>query len=187
MQGFEEKWSAMSKALTVSFQSNAHGINCITSLQVADEFDLRHDNVLRKVASLVKEEDLDTLNSEGISYKDSLKRNRPMYLLTESGFSILVYALNLRTKEQREKRKRILALFRKKQQMKISSGKESLKGKCGHISVTYEGDRYPTKLRVLKENHTEEELREGKLLHMRGSYKGLGDAIEKFRKTWGLE
>jgi Rha family phage regulatory protein len=177
----------MSKALTIGFQDNAQGFNCITSIQVANEFDLRHDNVLRKVASLIEEEDLDALNSEGISYKDSLKRSRPMYLLTESGFSILIYALNLRTKKQKEKRKRILALFRKKQQVKISSGKESLKGKCGHISVTYEGDKYPTKVRVLKENHTEEELREGKLLHMRGSHKGLGDAIQAFCKEWGLE
>lgn len=57
----------MSTSLQIVFSPNVQGFNCVTSVQVADLFDLEHKNVLRKVAALIEEEELGELNFEPTS------------------------------------------------------------------------------------------------------------------------
>lgn len=59
------------------------------SLQVAEKFEKRHDNVLRTISNLLKNEDVKKMFEES-SYEDEKKEKRPMYLMNRDGFSLLV-------------------------------------------------------------------------------------------------
>lgn len=61
-----------------------------TSLDIADHFKKRHDNVLRSIQTLEVPKDFALLNFEGGSYLDENKQERPMYNITRDGFTILV-------------------------------------------------------------------------------------------------
>ena len=60
-----------------------------TSLKVAEMFDKRHDNVLRDIKDLLEVGEIDALHFEVISYKDSMNRDKPMYLIDRDGFTLL--------------------------------------------------------------------------------------------------
>lgn len=66
------------------------------SLQIAETFQKRHDNVIATIENQFKNAtDLGVLNFKEANfikttYKDSQKKNRPMYLLTRDGFSYTV-------------------------------------------------------------------------------------------------
>ncbi|MGG2139954.1 Rha family transcriptional regulator [Symbiopectobacterium sp. RP] len=61
-----------------------------TSLDVADYFDKRHDNVLRTIERLDCSEKFTALNFEVSEYTDSTGRKLPMYTITKDGFIFLV-------------------------------------------------------------------------------------------------
>lgn len=60
------------------------------SLQVAESFGKRHDNVLRDIRNLDCSAEFDLLNFEETSYKDSWNHKQIMYLMTKDGFTFLV-------------------------------------------------------------------------------------------------
>jgi len=61
----------------------------VTSLQVAEHFEKRHDNVLRDIANLEVPERFRLLNFEETSRKDSQGVKRKAVLLTRDGFTLL--------------------------------------------------------------------------------------------------
>lgn len=61
-----------------------------SSLQVAEEFGKRHDNVLKDIKMLDCSEEFTRLNFEASKYKDSTGRKLPMYYMTRDGFMFLV-------------------------------------------------------------------------------------------------
>ncbi len=65
------------------------------SLQVAEKFGKRHNNVLRDISNLLKNEQVKRRKLFCISsYKDAKGENRPMYLMNRKGFTILVMGFN---------------------------------------------------------------------------------------------
>lgn len=63
------------------------------SLQVAEKFGKRHDNVLRNRNNLLKNEDVKKMFRKS-SYEDEKNEKRPMYLMNRDGFSLLVMGFN---------------------------------------------------------------------------------------------
>ena len=61
-----------------------------SSLQIAEEFEKRHDNVLRDIEKLDCSNEFNLLNFEESSYRDEYSRKQPMFLLTKDGFMFLV-------------------------------------------------------------------------------------------------
>lgn len=61
-----------------------------TSINVAEAFGRRHDNVLRKLKVLECSLEFTALNFEESEFKDSTGRNLPMYKMTKDGFMFLV-------------------------------------------------------------------------------------------------
>ena len=61
-----------------------------SSLQVAEEFGKRHDNVLRDIENLDCSKEFNALNFECVKYKDSKGEKRPMFFMTKDGFTFLV-------------------------------------------------------------------------------------------------
>ncbi len=61
-----------------------------TSLDVADYFDKRHDDVLKKLRSLDCSADFTARNFAVSEYTDSTGRKLPMYTMTKDGFVFLV-------------------------------------------------------------------------------------------------
>ena len=62
-----------------------------TSLDVATHFGKLHKNVLRDIEMLKADcpEEFNGLNFEPVTYRDSKGEQRPMYLLTRDGFTLL--------------------------------------------------------------------------------------------------
>lgn len=60
-----------------------------TSLQIAEVFEKRHDNVLAKISELPSDE-FTRLNFKVSEYVDSTGRKLPMYKITKDGFALLV-------------------------------------------------------------------------------------------------
>ena len=62
------------------------------SLQVAESFEKRHNNVLRDIKNTLKDtsESFGLLNFEPSYYKDGQNKKQPRYLMTKDGFLILV-------------------------------------------------------------------------------------------------
>jgi Rha family phage regulatory protein len=62
----------------------------VSSLQVAEHFGKRHDNILRDIKRLEIPEDFNLRNFAEIVYEDNRGRKQPMYLMTRDGFTLLV-------------------------------------------------------------------------------------------------
>ena len=62
-----------------------------SSIQVAETFGKRHDNVLRDIRATIEAcpPDFGLLNFEESSYKNEQGKRQPMYLLTKDGFTML--------------------------------------------------------------------------------------------------
>lgn len=60
------------------------------SLQVAETFGKEHYNVMRDIETLDCSDEFNTLNFEGINYKDSRGRRQRKYIMTKDGFTFLV-------------------------------------------------------------------------------------------------
>lgn len=61
-----------------------------SSRQVAEEFDRRHDNVLRDIDNLDCSADFRALNFEESSYLNEQNKKQPQVLMTKDGFTFLV-------------------------------------------------------------------------------------------------
>ena len=62
----------------------------ITSLDVAETFGKRHDNVLRDIQSLGCSAEFRLLNFEESYYMNEQNKQQPMYYMTRDGFTLLV-------------------------------------------------------------------------------------------------
>jgi Rha family phage regulatory protein len=61
-----------------------------SSLQVAETFKKRHDNVLQDIRKLDCSEGFNLLNFQEIKYKDERGRLQPQIAMTKDGFTFLV-------------------------------------------------------------------------------------------------
>lgn len=65
------------------------------SLQVAEKFHKRHDNVIRSILNLLKNEDVKRRRLFSLSsYTDEKGEKRPKYIMNRKGFTILVMGFN---------------------------------------------------------------------------------------------
>lgn len=62
----------------------------VSSLDVANTFGKRHDNVLKDIRELGCSEEFRLLNFEESKYLNEQKHKQPMYYLTRDGFTLLV-------------------------------------------------------------------------------------------------
>lgn len=65
-----------------------------TSLNVAQVFSKRHDNVLQAIQNLECSPEFIRLNFKVNEYKDSIGRKLPMYEITRDGFAMLAFGFN---------------------------------------------------------------------------------------------
>lgn len=63
----------------------------VSSKEVADKFDKRHDNLLRDIEDLQVPDNFRLLNFEEIYDKDTYGRDQKTYLMTKDGFIILAF------------------------------------------------------------------------------------------------
>lgn len=68
---------------------NKREINVVTSLDIAETFEKRHDNVLKDIRELKCSDEFRLLNFEESTYINSQNKKQPMYYLTRDGFTIL--------------------------------------------------------------------------------------------------
>ena len=61
----------------------------VSSRKVAEVFEKEHYNVLRDIKALDCGTEFNALNFEAISYIDSMNREKPEYLMTRDGFTLL--------------------------------------------------------------------------------------------------
>jgi Rha family phage regulatory protein len=80
----------MTNALQQVEVSLVDGRPMVSSLKVAEHFGKKHYNVIRAIKSLKIPDDFRALNFEGTSYKDVQGKERPVYLMTRDGFTLLV-------------------------------------------------------------------------------------------------
>lgn len=174
--------------LVVSFQPDSRGFNCITSIQVADLFEKEHKEVLKSIAKLIHKEELNGGIYSLISYSDSRKRDQSMYLLTESGFLLLLAHFNFRSKKQKETRNEILRLFQERGQRLISRNLqlENMVTKRkqpivtnGYIPIEIGNTGEFTTKMVPKDEHSEEDLLEGGIMRRESQIGGLRKGINK--------
>ena len=59
-----------------TIRKNKKEINVVTSLDIAETFEKRHDNVLKDIREMKCSDDFRLLNFEEMSYKDSYGRNQ---------------------------------------------------------------------------------------------------------------
>lgn len=79
-----------SKTLAPTIQIVEHGEQLwITSLDVAEKFGKRHDNIICDIEKMECSHEFRLLNFEETTYRDSQGRSQPMFLMTRDGFSIL--------------------------------------------------------------------------------------------------
>jgi Rha family phage regulatory protein len=67
-----------------------NGKTVTDSLTVAEVFGKEHKNVIRDIENLECSDEFNRLNFERISYRDSMNREKPKYIITQDGFSFLV-------------------------------------------------------------------------------------------------
>jgi Rha family phage regulatory protein len=79
----------MSTSALVPQLTIVNGRPVATSLNVADVFGKRHDNVVRAIKRLDIPKEFNLLNFEEITYIDDMGRNQPMYHITRDGFTLL--------------------------------------------------------------------------------------------------
>lgn len=60
------------------------------TLKVAEYFGKQHKNVLQRIERLECSEEFNRLNFKPVKYTDSKGEKRPMYLMTQDGFTLLV-------------------------------------------------------------------------------------------------
>lgn len=68
---------------------NKREVNVVTSLDIAETFEKRHDNVLKDIRELKCSDEFRLLNFEESTYNNSQNKKQPMYYLTRDGFTIL--------------------------------------------------------------------------------------------------
>lgn len=68
---------------------NKREVNVVTSLDIAETFEKRHDNVLKDIRELKCSDEFRLLNFEESTYINSQNKKQPMYYLTRDGFTIL--------------------------------------------------------------------------------------------------
>ena len=66
----------------------------VSSLDVAETFGKRHDNVLKDIRELDCSDEFRLLNFEESTYLNSQNKKQPMYYMTRDGFAILVMGYN---------------------------------------------------------------------------------------------
>ena len=69
---------------------NKEDVTVVTSLDIAETFGKRHDNVLKNIRELECSDDFRLLNFEESTYINSQNKNQPMYYITRDGFTLLV-------------------------------------------------------------------------------------------------
>ena len=69
---------------------NKKEVNVVTSLDVAETFEKRHDNVLKDIRELECSNEFRLLNFEESYYMNLQNKKQPMYYITKDGFTILV-------------------------------------------------------------------------------------------------
>ncbi|WP_458118945.1 Rha family transcriptional regulator [Mannheimia haemolytica] len=60
------------------------------TLKVAEYFEKRHDNILKRLESLECSAEFNALNFKAVKYTDQKGESRKMYLMTQDGFTLLV-------------------------------------------------------------------------------------------------
>ena len=73
-----------------TIKRNHREINVVTSLDIAESFEKRHDNVLKDIRELKCSDEFRLLNFEETIYLNDQKRKMPMYYITRDGFTLLV-------------------------------------------------------------------------------------------------
>ena len=68
---------------------NGKQVPAVTSLQVAEVFDRRHDSVLRDIRNLLESDDFTRHNFVECSYVNENNREMPMYIMSRDGFVLL--------------------------------------------------------------------------------------------------
>lgn len=66
----------------------------VSSLDVAETFGKRHDNVLKDIRELDCSDEFRLLNFEESTYLNSQNKKQPMYYMTRDRFAILVMGYN---------------------------------------------------------------------------------------------
>jgi len=96
-----------------------HGQVFTASLDVAEKFGKRHDDVLKRTRKLIAESgDFGLRNFAGGSYLDEQNQKRPMFYMTRAGFSIL--AMGFTGKKALEWKIRYEAAFTKMEKALLS-------------------------------------------------------------------
>ena len=72
-----------------TIKRNHREISVVTSLDIAESFEKRHDNVLKDIRELKCSDEFRLLNFEEISYRDSYGKNQKAYYITRDGFTLL--------------------------------------------------------------------------------------------------
>jgi len=85
------------------------GIPMVSSLQVAERFGKRHDNVLRSIQAVEASEKFRALNFKVSSYEGNNGRPNPLVWMTQDGFSFL--AMGFTGKEAAEWREKFIEAF----------------------------------------------------------------------------
>ena len=73
-----------------TIKRNHREMNVVTSLDIAESFEKRHDNVLKDIRELKCSDEFRLLNFEETIYLNDQKRKMPMYYITRDGFTLLV-------------------------------------------------------------------------------------------------
>ncbi len=66
-----------------------NGVPTVSSLDIADIFSKRHDNVTRDIKDLEVPEDFRLLNFEESSYQNQQNKKQPCFNITQDGFTVL--------------------------------------------------------------------------------------------------
>lgn len=69
---------------------NKQEINVVSSLDIAETFGKRHDNVLKDIREMECSDEFRLLNFEESTYLNEQKHRQPMYYITRDGFTLLV-------------------------------------------------------------------------------------------------
>lgn len=69
---------------------NKEEVTVVTSLDVAETFGKRHDNVLKSIRDLECSEEFRLLNFKESEYLNEQNHRQPMFLITRDGFTLLV-------------------------------------------------------------------------------------------------
>lgn len=68
---------------------NKQEVTVVSSLDIAETFEKRHDNVLQDIRNLECSDEFRLLNFQESSYVNSQNKKQPMYYVTRDGFTLL--------------------------------------------------------------------------------------------------